>query len=935
MGENLKVRTFVVALLTAVSLWLVGKPLVWDRKSPLTLGLDIQGGVNLRYEFRKDELPSGTTLAETIEVAQLIFSNRLDEYAVKELSVRKIGDSQIEVAVPGITMEQSGSIKSRLESIGRLEMRLESWTEPGIKPIEQRERLEEAIKTRKEKGEEITAATDFSSLTENTKLGGTGVTFRWKPKSSKLLADELKREAKRTSTPERKASWDVASSWVLVRWDDRAGQHFTGDQVKSVYPTTDDQSGTRAAGFIIRPGRDAQQFADWTEKNQKQSIVTLLDDQVQSIAVIEGRIEGSGIIRGGEEGFTADELKHLISVIKSGSLKVKPHLVQGFEQGPSLGEESIRLGIQATLVSFVIVAGFMLVYYRLNGFVAVVALVCNLLLLVAAMVWLDATLTLPGVAGLILTIGMAVDANILISERVREEQDKGKTVAQAVKNGFDRAYVTIFDSNLTTFITGFFLYQFGTGAIKGFAVTLMIGLATSMLTGVYFSRTIFEVLLRRGLKKLSMLRLLSAPNLRFLSYSKSCFTVSLLLILVGCGLFIVEDRDKYGMDFTGGFEVQIDLKEPARQADVLERVNTKYATADVVSIEAAGELAHRFQIKSKHVAPAAAPDGGAANQDPRSPADRFAADISALFADRLVEPGIQNLTLGEADPQTGRVEVACDLKFTANVARTAVETALRRNVNDAAIAGPDVGDRFKLTGHFTRAPASVEVARGLLSPKLKTPDGKDAQLSDPLPARSYVGERAGKELRTSAIQAMLLSLGAIVLYARMRFSQYRYGIAAVVALIHDVLVSLGAFGIARTCGYPLEVDLTVVAAFLTIIGFSVNDTIVLFDRIRENLPRQAIPLRDLVDRSCNQTLSRTILTSTTVFLAALILFLHNVGQRNALEAFAFTMMVGVLTGTYSTIYVASVLLVHVAEWVEKRKSRPKAPPPPTPAAAAV
>ena len=334
-----------------------------------------------------------------------------------------------------------------------------------------------------------------------------------------MLRDEIAQKVRRRQLAAlTEPTWDDVESWVLVRFDPREGQAFSGGEIASVYATPDAESGQQAVGFEIKAGIDAQRFAEWTDKNKGRSIVTMLDNQVQSIANIEGRIEGNGIIRGGAEGFTQEEITRLITVIRSGSLAIKPNLAQKFTQGPSLGEDSIKRGINALLVSFGIVPLFMLGYYRMNGLVAVLALVCNLMLLAACMSWVDATLTLPGIAGLVLTIGMAVDANILINERIREELEKGKTIAQAVKNGFDRAYVTIFDSNLTTFIAGVHplpVRHRDHPRVRRHADDRR--LATSMLTGVYFSRTCLRVAgCGAASRRLTMMRLFATPNFNFL-----------------------------------------------------------------------------------------------------------------------------------------------------------------------------------------------------------------------------------------------------------------------------------------------------------------------------------------------------------------------------------------------------------------------------------
>jgi SecD/SecF fusion protein len=946
MVENLKVRSFVVALLVGLSLFLL-RP-IFHGKSPVVLGLDIRGGVNLRYELRQQDLPAGSKMSDAIATAEQIFNNRLDALAVKEMTVRSIGDNQIEVAVPGITLAEADAIQKTIESVGHLEFRLTAWSESGVDVQAAQDALKTEIERRKKAGEEVTDKSDFSALTEGMKLQGSGVTFRWLPKSQKLLRDEAQRRGHTPSADEIR--WDVVNAWALVRYDPRDGQHFEGEQVAHVEPGIDpEHPPNRCVDFTIKPGRASSQFADFTETNKDRLLTTILDNQVQQQANIHSRIEAHGVLTGGEDGFSQEELTRLVSVIRSGALSARPVLAQKYAQGPSLGEDSINRSLHALIVAFVIIAGFMLVYYRLNGVIADGALVCNLLLQTASMTWLGATLTLPGVAGLILTIGVAVDANILISERIREEMEKGKTIAQAVKNGFDRAWVTIFDSHLTTFISGFFLYQFGTGTIRGFAVTLMIGIVTSLLTGVYFSHTFFGWVLSRGVKTMSMLRMLTSPNLHFLKYAKHCYVASILVTVLGVAAFLSQDEKKYGMDFTGGLEVQVELAQPTAQSEVLALVETKYKNPDVVSVNSTAGKATHFQIKikrtaleeSRTAASGTSPDGGAkdAKNDAKSAAseaDVFAGDVAKLFGDRLVKPGVQNLALGEPDDQ-GRVSVKVDLRFEGDVKKSDLEAAVKRNgVTVDKVDGADVGPTFHLEGRFVRNPEGEERARGLLAPRLLSPDGtRDVLLADPMPAKSYVGPRAGKDLRDSAIRAMLFSLAAIILYARMRFSQYRYGLAAVLALIHDVLVALGAFGIARLFGYKLEVDLTVVAAFLTIIGYSVNDTIVVFDRIRENLPRMNAPLTEVIDRSCNQTLGRTILTSLTVFLSMAILFCFNVGQGNALEAFSFAMMVGVVTGTYSSVYVAAALVVNIANWSDRRKGRSPPTPPAPPAVAAV
>jgi SecD/SecF fusion protein len=642
--------------------------------------------------------------------------------------------------------------------------------------------------------------------------------------------------------------------------------------------------------------------------------------------VIQGRIPGNGIINGGSEGFSPEELKRLISVINSGSLLEKPRLAFKFTQGPNLGEAAIHRGIEALLVTFLIIGAFMLIYYRLNGLIAVVALIANMLILIAAMAWLEATLTLPGVAGFILTVGMAVDANILIAERIREELDKGKTVAQAVRNGFDRAFIPIFDGHLTTFITGFFLYRFGTGTIRGFAVSLMIGLAASMLTGVYFSHVIFDWLVARGLKKITMLRLLSNPNFKFLKWTKKLLVLSGFVIIVGGALFLWLPKEKFGMDFTGGFEVQIALKEPATQDEIGTKVRSLFKAPEVVSIDAQGGQAKRFQIKVKQTDLTGEMKNlpeGATNTDL---ANFFAKEVGTLFEGRLIESGISDFKL-ETPDANGKVDARVALLYEAPVRKADLEEALKKSVTVKSIEGDAVGTKFQVSAQFPRNPGNDEVAKAALAVRVHAPSGGgDVQVSDPMPAKSYVGPRAGRDLRDSAIQALIFSFIAEIIYGRLRFSQFRYGIAAVLGILHDVLITIGCFAFARFLGLEIELDLTMIAALLTIVGYSINDTIVIFDRIRENLPKIEGKIEDIIDISLNQTLSRTLLTSLTVLLSMVILFVYNVGQRNALEGFGFAMIVGVITGTYSSVYVASPFVIWIAHVAERRKRSRQAKP---------
>ena len=925
MGLNLRFRAIVVILLTLVSGWILVKPIL-DGKPVLTLGLDIRGGVTLRYEFAEGKDPAATQ--HNIDTGLEIFQNRLDALAVKELSLRAIGTNQIEVSVPGITSAEAESITKTLESIGKLEFRILASVEPGVDPDAAKANLLKEIESRVAKGEEVSAQTDFSELTKNVKDRSQPITYRWVPYGERFLKENIKtarvKDLKGNLMDPAHPRWDTPDAWSLVRFDSREGKYLTGEYIQSVHQSSDPDTGLPAIGFDVKPGLSQRRFGDFTESNLHKAQAILLDDQIQSIATINGAITSSGIITGGSDGFGQEELKRLISVINSGSLSEKPRLAFKFTQGPNLGEAAVARGTYALAVTFVIITLFMLSYYRLNGLIAVIALVGNMVLLVAAMAWLDATLTLPGMAGFILTVGMAVDANILIAERIREELDKGKTVAQAVKNGFDRAFIPIFDGHLTTFITGFFLYRFGTGTVRGFAVSLMIGLAASMVTGVYFSHFIFDCCLARGLKKITMARFLTNPNFKFLKWTKKLLIVSTIIIVGGCGLFFWLPSEKFGMDFTGGFEVQIALKEPATQDEIGEIVRKEFKAPEVVSIDAKGGKATHFQIKVKSTDLESELKGVPKDATPSDFANFFAERIAKLLPGRLIDSGVTNFKLGTPDDQ-GRLDVEAELTYESEIRKADLKTALAKSITVGEITGDEQGTHFKVTGRFTRKPSTEATARAAVAPRVASPTGGDVQVADPMPVKSYVGPRAGRDLRDSALQALILSFIAEIIYGRLRFSQFRYGLAAVLAILHDVLLTVGCVAFARVCGLELEMDLTMIAALLTIVGYSINDTIVIFDRIRENLPKSDGTMEQVIDASVNQTLSRTLLTSATVLFSMVILFAFNYGQRNSLEGFSFAMIVGVITGTYSSVYVASPFVLWIGKVADRRKSRSAKP----------
>ncbi|MBU1112523.1 MAG: protein translocase subunit SecD, partial [Candidatus Omnitrophica bacterium] len=526
-------------------------------------------------------------------------------------------------------------------------------------------------------------------------------------------------------------------------------------------------------------------FAEVTEKNVGKRLAIVLDGSVKSAPVIrEPILSGEAQISGD---FTVEEARMIVSVLNSGALPVPLSVEEERSVGPLLGSDSIKRGVSSIILGAALVVGFMLVYYFLGGIIAVICLALNLLFILAGLHIFRGTLTLPGIAGMILTLGMAVDANVLIFERIREELKLNKPLSLAVKNGFNMAKRTILDANITTLIAAFFLFYYGTGPIRGFATTLSLGIAASIFTSIFVSRTIFSLLIDRGLKKLPMLSVIGSSKINFIKPSGILSIISLIVVLAGMFYFYSNQSQVYDIDFEGGQVLEYKIT-PATDIETV-RQNLKAAGFNDLVIQEFKDISGGVIIKSKE--------------------DR-ASDI---------------------------------------------EKTLRASFEKV--------DELRVT---------------------------------------TIGPIVGKILRKKAYLAIALSLLGILVYVAFRFKHFDYALAAVIALFHDVLITLGLL-----CLAGFKINLLVVTALLTIAGYSINDTIVIYDRIREIAPRlRKTPFREIVNLAINGTLSRTIITSFTTLLV--VVAIYALGGE-ALRGFSFALMIGVIAGTYSTIYIASYLVL--------------------------
>jgi len=696
----------------------------------INLGLDLRGGMHLLLKVDTSHL-TGQAKEDAADRAAEVIRNRIDEFGVREPSIQKQGEDEIVVQLPGVTDRERA-----IDIIGKtamLEFKLVS---------SDAEMLKQAI---------------AGTVPENYEL-------------------KYSQDDNQPLLIESKAS-------------------LVGDSLTNASVSFSQSQFNEPAVSLKFNAEGAKKFAEITAANVGKRLAIVLDGKVQSAPSIREAIpSGEAVISGR---FSIEQAQDLALILRVGALPAPMSIEEERTVGPLLGQDSINKGVKASVIGFILVLLFMAGYYLFAGVVSDIALLLNLLMILGGLGLLpvlfpgvSATLTLPGIAGIVLSLGMAVDANVLINERIREELTAGKNLRNAISNGYSRAFSAIFDSNLTTLIAAFLLFQFGTGPIRGFAVTLTIGLIASMFTAIFVTRTIFEILLSFGLlKSLPMLKLIKETKLDFIGARKIFYAISLAVIIPGLVLFFKNGKQAYGIDFAGGQIQEYMFKSP-------------------VAIDQVRQALKEIDLKDASIQQF--------KDNPKVVLIRTGEDKSQVLTNKLKE------------------------KF------------------------PD---------------QNIQVLR-----------------------IERVGPVAGKHLKDKAVYALIWSLVGILIYVAFRFKHVNFAIAGVIALIHDVLVALGFL---LFTGRPI--DLLSITAFLTIAGYSINDTIVIYDRVRENsrLLRK-LSLRELINLSVNQTLGRTILTSGVTLLVVVSILFYG---GEVLSNFAFTLFVGFISGVYSTVFIASPLVL--------------------------
>ena len=601
--------------------------------------------------------------------------------------------------------------------------------------------------------------------------------------SDTLIANEITPAGyKKYAQTTKDAQGNIFTSDVLVEVENKYG--LKGEHIISTYPSRDPLTQSPMILFTFN-SEGAKAMGQLSGNNVGRQMAIILDGKLMSAPVLQERITSNGQITGD---FTSEEAATIANALLN-PLKAPLKIEEEMSVEPSLGKDSVESGFKAALWGVIAVAVFMLLYYWFSGMVANFALVLNLFILIGVMCYLNAALTLPGIAGIVLTIGMAIDANVLIFERIREELKAGKGTQGAVETGYSKAFGTIIDANLTTLIVSVILMSMGTGPVKGFGVTLTVGICASMFTALVVTRLVFDVFRNFGTGK--GLRLLEQPKFNFMSFAKYAFITSWILVAIGIGTGISRGSDAMGVDFKGGDQITFEFSEKKDVGQLRSALGQAGIGGAMIQYQAGGGSRERLQV-----------------------------------------------TVG-----FGSGEKA--------------ESALAK-----AFAGDE---NFKKVSQLRTGPSiSNEILQG-------------------------------------ATKSLLIALFAILVYVTFRY-EFSFALGAILAICHDVLMTLGIFFL-----WGGELSAPVMAAVLTIIGFSINDTIVIFDRIREDL-KLGLPgtFTEIMNGAISKTLSRTIITSGTTLLAAGSLFLFGGG---AINAFAFALLAGVVTGTFSSIFIAGSLVL--------------------------
>jgi SecD/SecF fusion protein len=1065
-----------------------GTILVYEVNTERNLARQKQSGADVSNS-------DGSLSSEDIRKLAENLKRRIDPNDLKNVVVRPVGTNRVEIILPFAGSTGGGKeaanedfvreVRALVSQVGVLEFRFLANTQDDAEGINEAKRLvntEDAkakaeLERRAKAGLPPPAPTNTYVVSING-ITQDGVSYEW-TELGKEERDSLNlSNAFGTDNPpkERNGNERSTASWKMASQSrDKAdavpgipgllySRKFVkqvpakGEETKQVeyfiltrVSPLDSMKVDREAGLQARPtnnlkpavsfsfnAQGANRFGKITERNRptgdfRRYLAIILDDKVVSAPTLNGVLREGGEISGGSIDMPA--VNKLVYILKSGALnaELKPDPVSENSVGPTLGQDTINRGLIAVGLSFLAVLIFMVYYYKFAGVVACVALFVNLLLTIGFMVIVSAAFTLPGLAGIVLMLGMAVDANVLIYERIREERDKGANLVTSIRLGYDRAFATIIDTHLTSIFTCLVLYTFGNDNLKGFAVSLTVGLVISLFTSLYMTRLMFDYWThKRWMTSFTPRMLMTRHNWDFMAIRNQMFALTGFLTVAGLALFLVRGEAGLNVDFTKGTLYSGSLKEGQERAlsdvgglsgfqTLLSEENQKarLKVKDVVwrtppSTEDTGNKSTSENIydiiyddngKESRVTVTLAnlPDGAtpeAQQEDLKVRAGELpGASVEQVFRagesygsyksrsftirttekepelvqtmlDRLlrdndgasllavtevtelkIEGTTATLTLSKpASPGYFKAFMTRELKLVDRYptlgSGSPVDVIGVASEGDAGIEESRSG-RYKIlkvdvrNNPFFKTVKDAFDAKKALPPEDKEviafktilENAKTAFQARPLPDRLETFDPAlAADTRNKAFYAILASWLAILVYLWFRFGSWTFGLAAVICLVHDLAFTLGAIALCHfihdtTVGHWLllkdfKIDLAAVAALLTLIGYSVSDTIVVFDRIREVRGKSPALTPQMINDSVNQTLSRTILTALTVFLVSIVLYFLG---GEGIHLFSFVMVMGVLVGTYSSIYIASPLLLLFGEGNAEVKEKPLTP----------
>jgi SecD/SecF fusion protein len=1084
------------------------------------LGVDLKGGVILVYEIDKVQTaslhPKGRSDDWDMNALVQKIRNRLNPDGLKEIVVRPFGPEQVEIVVPETDPGEIEKIKIGVETAGVLQFMVVASEAKDSDLLEVAQAQAALPDDRRLKRDVVDASGVrrgyWATLGRENKAqeGGALAPFRELDSLREGFIRDSRTGQLIELTPRQRAEFSSSSPTFQAFIDSRgikdvevlmvydAAYDLRGDDLAQTNKIRD-QSLRPAISFSMK-GQGITKMGTLTQENLKRKLAIIFDNTLLSAPVIQSRIDEHGQITGN---FTDEEVQFIVEILRAGSMPVvlKKNPISENRIGSILGRDTIEKGSWSIVVSLVLVLGFVLVYYRFSGFVACFALVLNILLTVGIMIILRAPFTLPGLAGLVLTVGMSVDSNVLIYERIREEMAKGTALRMAIRNGFDRAMVTIIDSNLTTLLTAVVLYAIGTDQVRGFGITLILGIMTSFFTAIFVARAVLEFG-ERALrwKYLSMTHFLTNPQVDWCSYLKPALIGSTAIILVGLVATVLRGPGIFDIDLVGGSSVAWTLKEPIPEDTVRAKLAEKFAK--LVHPDTKGRVdftVHGMEVKNEQpntvykvdsslpedkelqrvvreafqtpdgkdglrtyqvaigtlkeeplagsapgstripevTPPAEKPESPTPAESPAKPAEspkpaaepkpadkptetkpaeekpaaekpaesKPAAEKPAAEkpADKPAESAEKPAGCGDDPPPAAEAKEAVESKTgtepkaestprtetepkpaaapaseakpaekpaegappsSTDGAKPAENTPTTPGIGEPSLTEPKPSSaapakpRVKTTTtlRFVSSPVSADAVKQRVkaaavaaiqeeidldvnNPNWNGTDNsafEEWTVTLPLPkdraqlvldrlksqleqdvvwqTSSKIGGQVSTDTRYRAIGAIFVSLIGILAYLWFRFQKAIWGVAAIVALAHDALIMLCgiavSYWLAGFLGFAqveeFKISLPVVAAFLTLIGFSVNDTIVIFDRIREIRGKSPDVTAKMINDAVNQTMSRTILTSGTVLITVIILYFFG---GPGIHAFAFAMVCGVISGTYSTVFIAAPLVL--------------------------